>query len=152
MIPLLAGIDPEEMRGPQRVLNALSCESEAQLFQLVEDTATQLNLKTQNVASYLKQVKAAIALSKIAPSNIEPAKNEDAHRMEPFGPHNYFYRNNKTDGPYCPKCWQKDGKKVLLPAIDKYFAGKGRVCTVCGHLYIEEPTPVQPMPRVGKWS
>jgi hypothetical protein len=148
MVPLLAGIDAEEMKGPHRVLNALSCESDSQLFQLIEDIAGQLNLKAQNPASYLKQIKAVISLS-----DIQQTKTEDLDKMEPFGPHNYFYRNNKTDGPYCPKCWQKDGKKVLLPASDSYAGGKGKVCTVCNHFYVEERPAIRPAPKgLGQWS
>jgi hypothetical protein len=58
MIPLLAGILPHEMRGPQSVLNALSCASDAQLIQLVEDLGRQLQMKPQSVASYLNEVRA----------------------------------------------------------------------------------------------
>ena len=47
--------------------------------------------------------------------------------MKPFGPHNYFYRNGQTEGPYCPTCWQRDEKQVLLPASSKFAAGLGRL-------------------------
>jgi hypothetical protein len=59
--------------------------------------------------------------------------------MKPFGPHNYFYKNDRTDGPYCPTCWQRDEKQVLLPASTKYAAGVGKLCTVCKELYVEQP-------------
>jgi hypothetical protein len=64
MIPLLAGITAEEMRGPHAVLNALSCETEGQLIQLVEDVAKELNADAQSVAAYLSQLKAVRALAK----------------------------------------------------------------------------------------
>ncbi len=63
MIPLLAGIEPEEMRGPHGVLNALSCETEGQLIQLVEDTGKELNVTPQSAAVYLPQVRAVKALA-----------------------------------------------------------------------------------------
>ncbi len=63
MIPLLAGIKPEEMRGPHGVLNALSCEAEGQLIQLVEDTGRELNITPQSAAAYLPQVRAVKALA-----------------------------------------------------------------------------------------
>ncbi len=65
--------------------------------------------------------------------------------LESSGPHSYFYKNGQTDGPYCPKCWQKDQRQVLLPASAKFEAGVGRQCTVCDKLYVEEPAkPLQP--------
>ncbi len=75
--------------------------------------------------------------------------------MKPFGPHNYFYKNGQTDGPYCPTCWQRDEKQVLLPASAKYAAGTGKLCTVCKELYVEQAAPpigpaiafVSPPPR-----
>ena len=65
--------------------------------------------------------------------------------MKPFGPHHYFYKNGQTDGPYCPRCWQRDQKEVLLPASEKFAAGVGKQCPVCDKLYVEEPAkPLQP--------
>jgi hypothetical protein len=53
MIPLLAGISATEMRGPDNALNALSCDSEAQLVQLVEDIGRKLHIEPDSSASYL---------------------------------------------------------------------------------------------------
>jgi hypothetical protein len=64
MIPLLAGTTAEEMRGPHAVLNALSCETEGQLIQLVEDVGKELNANVQSVAAYLNQLNAVNALAK----------------------------------------------------------------------------------------
>jgi hypothetical protein len=61
---------------------------------------------------------------------------ENKEGMLPSGPHNYFYKGDV--GPYCPKCWQKDGKPVLLPAVEDFAAGLGRQCSVCKGLYVEE--------------
>lgn len=70
--------------------------------------------------------------------------------LKPFGPHNYFYKNGQTDGPYCPKCWQKDQRQVLLPASENFAAGLGKQCTVCDKLYIEQPAkPIQPVIAIG---
>lgn len=52
MIPLLAGISAAEMRGPDSVLNALSCDREAQLLQLVDDIGRELNIAPESAASY----------------------------------------------------------------------------------------------------
>ena len=64
--------------------------------------------------------------------------------MKASGPHKYFYKNGQTDVPYCPKCWQRDQKEVLLPEPAKFAAGVGRQCTVCDKLYVEEPA--KPLP------
>lgn len=58
MIPLLAGIKPEEMRGPLSLLNALSCSSEGQLHQLLADVAVPLGLSVESPASYLRYITA----------------------------------------------------------------------------------------------
>jgi hypothetical protein len=63
MIPLLVGTTAEEMRGPHAVLNALSCETEGQLIQLVEDVGRELNSDVQSVAAYLNQLTAVKALA-----------------------------------------------------------------------------------------
>jgi len=57
MLPLLAGVSPDEMRGPQRVLNALECGNESQLFQLIDNVGEQLGIKPQSSASYLDKVR-----------------------------------------------------------------------------------------------
>lgn len=63
MIPLVAGIAPEEMRGPHSVLNALSCETEGQLIQLVEDIGKELDIRPESAAAYLPKVRAVMALA-----------------------------------------------------------------------------------------
>lgn len=64
--------------------------------------------------------------------------------LKPFGPHNYFYRNGQTDGPYCPVCWQRDGKAVLLPASKDYTTGHERYCQVCKSGFFEGPRKKPP--------
>jgi hypothetical protein len=63
MIPLLAGTKPHEMRGPHSVINALSCESDSQLIQLVEDIGRKLKMPPQSTSSYLKQLHEVRTLS-----------------------------------------------------------------------------------------
>ena len=70
--------------------------------------------------------------------------------LKPSGPHNYFYKNGQTDGPYCPKCWQLDQRQVLLPASASVAEGVGKQCTVCDKLYVEQPAkPLQPAIAIG---
>jgi len=75
MIPLLAATRPEEMRGPHGVLNALSCETEGQLIQLVEDTGKELHIKPQSASSYLKQLRVVKALTDSIPVSSRRALN-----------------------------------------------------------------------------
>jgi hypothetical protein len=58
--------------------------------------------------------------------------------MLPNGPHNYFYKGDL--GPYCPTCWQRDNKPILLPAVVRYMVGPGRYCRVCKGMFSEDET------------
>jgi hypothetical protein len=72
------------------------------------------------------------------------AKVKRKEEMKPSGPHNYFYHHDAPETPYCPTCWQKDEKAVLLPAATEYAAGAGRKCHVCESLFVEKPSKPQP--------
>jgi hypothetical protein len=81
-------------------------------------------------------------------------KLQNSSQMRPFGPNNYFYRNDNTDGPYCPVCWQRDRKEVLLPASKDYTTGHERHCQVCKTGFHEGPRkqPLPPTPKYrGDW-
>jgi hypothetical protein len=127
MIPLLAGIKPTEMRGPDAVLNALSCETEGQLIQLVEDIGTQLGLRAQSTASYLKQVKALMALSE-SPQN---ARTNQSSKPESLVFEETVYwklEDGQREGPYCPVCFDERQKTIHLnPGATKGTYG----CGIC---------------------
>lgn len=53
MIPLLAGIGAESIGGPQSDLNALSCQTDQQLIQLVEDVGRELKIAPDSASAYL---------------------------------------------------------------------------------------------------
>ena len=55
--------------------------------------------------------------------------------MQPKGKHNYFYKGDI--GPYCPTCWQRDRKMVLLPEAENFALGTGRYCRVCDQTFDE---------------
>jgi hypothetical protein len=78
MVPLLAGVTPEEVRGPLSGLNALSCSVEAQLHQMLADVSNRLEIPVQSVASYLRYLKTvketADAMSAVP---AEPAPEDD---------------------------------------------------------------------------
>lgn len=81
MIPLLAGLTPERMQGPQRDLNAVSCDSEPQLIQLVEDIGRQLNLKVQSAAAYLKHARAVKSSAENIPAISDQAAREVLEKL-----------------------------------------------------------------------
>jgi hypothetical protein len=70
---------------------------------------------------------------------------DQREKMQMKGPHGYFYQDG-DEVPFCPKCWEADGKSIHLPASEDYVIGHGRVCRVCKHQYIEGP----PTPRGGR--
>src|SRR5579864_5635598 len=46
--------------------------------------------------------------------------------MQMSGPHGYYFRAG-DEVPFCPKCWEGDGKTVHLPPEKVYVVGHGRV-------------------------
>lgn len=59
----------------------------------------------------------------------------------------YFYTENNEvkDGPYCPRCWQKDNKKCrVIKTPESYHSAEK--CQVCDQGF-GQGKPV-PMPRV----
>jgi hypothetical protein len=68
------------------------------------------------------------------------------------GETNYYFVGDR--GPYCQKCWDKNGKLVSLnPPSDRYAGGSGRECVVCGEAYIEKRRiPQRTQVRLGPWS
>ena len=58
MVPLLAGVSADEIRGPLSGLNALRADNDSQLHQLLTDVAKPLRTDVQNPASYVNQLSA----------------------------------------------------------------------------------------------
>lgn len=62
--PLLAaGTTPKDLRAPLQNVNALSCNSEAQLHQLIDEIATTLNLTKSSPALYTNQLREVLSIS-----------------------------------------------------------------------------------------
>jgi hypothetical protein len=61
--PLTAGIEAGKLRGPLSLINALSANSEAQLYQLLGDIGNHLELRPQKPESYLRNVSAVKTLA-----------------------------------------------------------------------------------------
>lgn len=134
MIPLLAGVTPEEMRGPHRVLNALSCSSESQLIQFVEDAGRELKIAPQSSSSYLDKVRSVKRLSdsletvgdtsgqgkvrsaeKLSDSvDIRSGGSTPGQDMVYEESVYWKKKNGEREGPYCPTCYDDKGKVVHL--------------------------------------
>ena len=124
MIPLLAGVTPEEMRGPHRVLNALSCGSESQLIQFIEDTGRELRIGPQSSSSYLDKVRNVKKLADNA--GTYPAGNASEQQLVYEESVYWKMKNGDREGPYCPNCYDDKGKMVhLSPGATKGTYGCG---------------------------
>ncbi len=113
MIPLLAGVTPEEMRGPHRVLNALSCSNESQLIQFVEDTGRELKIAPQSSSSYLDKVRSVKKLS----DALETQSVSDTSGQDMVYEESVYWKkkkNGEREGPYCPNCYDDKSKVVHL--------------------------------------
>jgi hypothetical protein len=137
MIPLLAGVKPEDMRGPHRVLNALSCSNESQLIQFIEDTGKELEIQPQSSASYLDKVRNVKKLS----DAVENRSIRSASAPEMVYEESVYWKmeNGKREGPYCPNCYDNKHQTIHLnPGATKGTYG----CGTCGNgFHINEYTP-----------
>jgi hypothetical protein len=113
MLPLLAGMQPHEMRGPLSFLNALSASNEAQLHQLLSDISKLLSVPVQTPASYLrylhtvKQKADAVSGGTLA--------HLTAQESMFFAESVCWKRDNDgREGPYCPNCYEDKKKEIHL--------------------------------------
>jgi hypothetical protein len=81
LAPVLVNSDDKGLlRGPLGALNALACDSPAQVFQLVENIASELRLPASNASSYQEYVDALVSLSRNSKSDHSadiPARQTD---------------------------------------------------------------------------
>ena len=72
MVPLLAsGVTPDDLEGPLAGINALNCESESQLNQLVEETSSRLGMPLRRPSVYFNEVKSVVEAAAASEMNIE---------------------------------------------------------------------------------
>jgi len=72
MVPLLAsGVTPDDLEGPLAGINALSCENESQLNQLVEETSARLEMPLRRSSVFVKEIKSVVETSAASKTNIE---------------------------------------------------------------------------------
>ena len=72
MVPLLAsGATPDDLEGPLAGINALRCENESQLNQLVEETSSRLKMPLRRSSVFVKEIKSVVETSVASKTNIE---------------------------------------------------------------------------------
>ena len=77
MIPLLAsGANTDHLGGPLSGINALSCESESQVNQLIEDSALHLGIDPEKPSSLTHEVKQVVQASANSPPEVETTPPE----------------------------------------------------------------------------
>ena len=83
LMPLLApGVDAKIMRGPIAGLNALACDSRGQLLQLVQDTATELDMAPEAPAVYSAVIDRILSVDR--PAATPAAPEQLRTRAEPI--------------------------------------------------------------------
>ena len=131
---------PDIVNAAKEVYNAVQKYNDVPLMkQVVELQQAVLDLQAELMAAK-KQLDGALA------------KLDVRHSMHKRG--EYFYKDGDAE-PYCPKCWQQDGKLVYLPAQRTSSTyGKIRQCIVCNKIFIEEAAPTQRQitPRGSQWG
>lgn len=85
MVPLLAGIRPDDLKGPLKAINSVSADNIAQIHQLLSDLADVLDLRLQGAAGYtryaqklIEQVQRVYGAPSIQPNALRPPRGGDA--------------------------------------------------------------------------
>ena len=100
MIPLLAsGITPEVLEGPLGGINALDCGSDGQIHQLVEETASHLNIEPHRTSTFAHQVNKLLELTSTPISVPHESLTESAvsQHLETFDTSGYGNKFTKPD-------------------------------------------------------
>lgn len=124
IIPLLApGMGPQALRGPLVGLNAISCDSTAQLHQLVSDVSSMLGMEAEAAAVYQRHVDAIVyaahpsqtldpPISSPARANAESTQKGASSNTSPVPP-GVFQANEYADAEeviarHCEREWPDD--------------------------------------------
>lgn len=146
MVPLLAGLSTDSLRGPLSEINALSCHSDSQLHQLISDLSQLLDLPIQKPAAYAQYVSKLSALVNRSRSlkKQDPTAGEDLIYEETV----YWKpKDGGRDGPFCPNCWDDKKKQIrLTPGATRgtFYCG---VCQASGfrtNEYRQGPSHLHP--------
>jgi hypothetical protein len=113
MVPLMAGVKSEELRGPLSGINALSATVEAQLHQLLANVSKSLDLPLQSAASYSRYISVVLQESqRITPAVPPPVTEYERLVFEESVC--WKRKNGEREGPYCPVCYDDKEKAIHL--------------------------------------
>lgn len=106
LIPLLVpGLTPSELRGPITGLNALTCESGAQLHQLVQEIASALSRTPEKPAAYQAKIDAILAVAARAITNQAPPTDVWPRLVAQA---NEYERADEIIAAHCERRWPED--------------------------------------------
>lgn len=147
MIPLLAGVKADDIRGPLSSLNALSSSSAGQLHQLLTDISELLNVPVQSAASYQRRLEAVMREAEAVGST--SVANAPPQARMVFEESVYWKRDNGgREGPYCPTCYDDKKKQIhLTPGATKGTFG----CGVCHNSFTTSEYVPGPAFRVQRY-
>lgn len=122
MFPLLAyRTDSDILDGPLKGINYLCCDNSAQLHQLIEEIASQLNVHVEKAASFQNKVDEIVKLSRKEQEQYHETLKKQAQKTDYTNDDVFFEdgmywraKDNKKEGPFCQLCWDKDKKLIRL--------------------------------------
>ena len=158
---IAAGLTPGQLGGPLPDINALSCDSDADLHQLVQDIADVLGIKPRNAALYTRnlgslrelsrsQIQHSDRNSRHSSAEIQPG-NKHELKLKSFGDVHYFVREGE-EIPYCPACYGTKNHLIPLPAGQNWSGGFRRQCPACKNFFYEKPMSQRADPPRGGGS
>ena len=100
MIPILAsGATPDHLGGPLSGINALDCNNESQMSQLLEDSARHLGVRLESASGYLPEIQMLSKLSSEAQPVEEDSPTVSAtHQLSPNATEMLTTVANTSDG------------------------------------------------------
>ena len=133
MIPLLAGVSADEIRGPLSGLNALSGDSDAQLHQLLADSAKQLGILVQRPDSYHAQLVAVKAKASEVKAIAQPSSQAV---VAPVVNEGFSVSMTVIGTPPEPQALRVRSGKPVTPIRLEYLLSSG-VCLAADELNVE---------------
>jgi len=113
MVPLLAAVDPRDLRGPLSGINALSCSNDAQVRQLVDDVRRQLNITCPHSPAFSSLVTQVVQTAHSL--TLQQTSKKDSGD-ELFHAESVYWKRQPAgrEGPYCPNCFEDKKKQIHL--------------------------------------
>jgi hypothetical protein len=132
MVPLLAGVTPDKLRGPLSGMNSLLCSSEEQLHQVLNETGAHLHLDVQSPAAYLKQLRNVVAEA----SRISIEQATTASRPEQEKPRELRFSLTVVGTPPSPQMVNVRANQVVRAVHLDYLLTNG-ACIASDNLNLE---------------